>query len=31
LAGDWWQIVRDNFPGDETWGDEFLPDGEIPF
>jgi hypothetical protein len=31
LSGDWWGLVRDAFPGDEAWGDEFLPEDEIPF
>jgi len=30
-SGDWWGLVRDVFPGDEGWGEEFLPDEEIPF
>ena len=27
----WRLLVRDAFPGDEAWGDEFLPEDEIPF
>ncbi len=30
-SGDWWRLVRDRFPGDEAWGEDFLPEGEIPF
>jgi uncharacterized protein (TIGR02996 family) len=29
--GTWWQWVRDHFAGDEQWGDDLVPEGEIPF
>jgi hypothetical protein len=31
VSGDWWELVRDAFPGNEAWGEEFLPEEEIPF
>jgi uncharacterized protein (TIGR02996 family) len=31
LVGDWRPLFRHAFPGDEAWGDEFVPEGEIPF
>lgn len=31
LTGDWWELVRHRYPGDEAWGEEFQPEGEIPF
>ena len=30
-GGDWRPLVRHAFAGDEAWGDEFIPEGEIPF